>query len=109
MAGIQNISAIEELYGEAGARNILAGFQNVFAFRITDRNTRQFLVERLGENYQNISFSAQNESANVQRMGHTLEEWDLMELGLGQAVVSLAGTAPFLFRFPRYCVPCNSR
>lgn len=62
-----------------------------------------------GENYQNISFSAQNESANVQRTGHTLEEWDLMELGLGQAVVSLAGTAPFLFRFPRYCVPCNSR
>lgn len=102
MAGIQNISAVEELYGEAGARNILAGFQNIFAFRITDRNTRQFLVERLGENYQNVSFSAQNENANVQRMGHTLEEWDLMDLGLGQAVVSLAGEAPFLFLFPKY-------
>ena len=105
MAGIQNISAIEVLYGEAGARNILAGFQNIFAFRITDYHTRRFLVERLGENYQNISFSAQNESANIQYTGHTLEEWDLMELELGQAAVVLAGEAPFLFRFPRYCAP----
>lgn len=105
MAGIQNISAIEDLYGEAGARNILAGFQNIFAFRITDYHTRRFLVERLGENYQNISFSAQNESANIQYTGHTLEEWDLMELELGQAAVVLAGEAPFLFRFPRYCAP----
>ena len=105
MAGIQNISAIEDLYGEAGARNILAGFQNIFAFRITDYHTRRFLVERLGENYQNISFSAQNESANIQYTGHTLEEWDLMELKLGQAAVVLAGEAPFLFRFPRYCAP----
>lgn len=105
MAGIQNISAIEDLYGDAGARNILAGFQNIFAFRITDYHTRRFLVERLGENYQNISFSAQNESANIQYTGHTLEEWDLMELELGQAAVVLAGEAPFLFRFPRYCAP----
>ncbi|MCI9340688.1 MAG: type IV secretion system DNA-binding domain-containing protein [Dorea sp.] len=108
MAGIQNISAIEDLYGEAGARNILAGFQNIFAFRITDYHTRRFLVERLGENYQNISFSAQNESANIQYTGHTLEEWDLMELELGQAAVVLAGEAPFLFRFPRYCAPSGT-
>lgn len=108
MAGIQNISAIEDLYGEAGARNILAGFQNIFAFRITDYHTRRFLVERLGENYQNISFSAQNESANIQYTGHTLEEWDLMELELGQAAVVLAGEAPFLFRFPRYCAPSGA-
>ncbi len=105
MAGIQNISAIEDLYGEAGARNILAGFQNIYAFRITDYHTRRYIVERLGENYQNISFSAQNESANIQYTGHTLEEWDLMELELGQAAVVLAGEAPFLFRFPRYCAP----
>jgi len=108
MAGIQNISAIEDLYGEAGARNILAGFQNIFAFRITDYHTRRFLVERLGENYQNISFSAQNESVNIQYTGHTLEEWDLMELELGQAAVVLAGEAPFLFRFPRYCAPSGT-
>ncbi len=108
MAGIQNISAIEDLYGEAGARNILAGFQNIFAFRITDYHTRRFLVERLGENYQNISFSAQNESVNIQYTGHTLEEWDLMELELGQAAVVLAGEAPFLFRLPRYCAPSGA-
>lgn len=102
MAGIQNISAIEELYGEAGAKNILAGFQNIFAFKLTDYDTRQFLVKRLGENYQNISFSAQIDNVNVQRIGHSLEEWDLLDLKLGQAVVSMANEKPFLFRLPKY-------
>lgn len=102
MAGMQNISAVEELYGEAGAKNILAGFQNIFAFKITDYDTRQFLIRRLGENYQNVSFTAQNENVNVQRTGYTLEEWDLLNLKLGQAAVSLANEPPFLFRMPKY-------
>lgn len=102
LAGLQNISSVEELYGEAGAKNILAGFQNIFAFKLTDYDTRQFLVNRLGENYQNISFAAQNENANVQRNGHCLEEWHLQDLRLGDAVVSLEGEKPFLFKFPKY-------
>ena len=102
LAGMQNISAVEELYGEAGAKNILAGFQNIFAFQITDYDTRKFLVERLGANYQNLSFSAQNKSVNVQRDGHCVEEWNLLDLTKGQAVVSLADEKPFMFRFPKY-------
>lgn len=102
MAGLQNISALEELYGEAGAKNILAGFQNIFAFKLTDYDTRRFLVNRLGENYQNVSFSAQNKSANIQRDGHTLEEWDLLSLKFGQAVISFEGEKPFLFTMPKY-------
>lgn len=102
LAGMQNISAVEELYGEAGAKNILAGFQNIFAFKITDYDTRKFLVERLGENYQNFSFSAQNKNVNVQRDGHCVEDWNLMELKKGQAVVSLAEEKPFIFKLPKY-------
>lgn len=102
LAGLQNISAVEELYGEAGAKNILAGFQNIFAFKITDYDTRKFLVERLGANYQNLSFSAQNKNVNVQRDGHCVEEWNLMDLKRGQAIVSLADEKPFIFKFPKY-------
>lgn len=104
MAGLQNISSLEEQYGEAGAKDMLAGFQNIFAFKITDYDTRQFLVNRLGENYQNLSFSAQNNNINVQRTGHTIEEWDILDLDIrkGRAVVSLAGEKPFLFNMPKY-------
>lgn len=102
LAGLQNISAIEEIYGEAGAKNILAGFQNIICFNVSDYNTRQFVINRLGVNYENISFSAQNNSINVQREGHCVEEWVLLDLKRGMAVVSLAEKSPFLFSFPKY-------
>ena len=56
----------------------------------------------MGVNYENISFSAQNNSINVQREGHCVEEWVLLDLKRGMAVVSLAEKSPFLFSFPKY-------
>ena len=102
IAGLQNISSVEEAYGAAGAKSILAGFQNLFAFKITDYDTRQYVVGRLGENYQNLSFKAQTKNVNVQRLGHTAEDWVLTGLGKGEAVVKLEGRSPFLFKLPKY-------
>jgi type IV secretory pathway TraG/TraD family ATPase VirD4 len=104
LAGLQNISSLKDIYGEAGAQDILAGFQNIFAFKITDYETRQFLTKRLGETYQNYSFSVQNDNTNVQRAGHTVEDWDIQELDMekGRAIVALAGERPFLFHMPKY-------
>ena len=102
ICGLQNISGLEEQYGEAGAKNILASFQNIVAFRASDYDSRQFVINRLGENYQNFSLSAQQTNLNIQRAGHTVEDWDLLKLKNGQAVVSLAGEDPFLFMMPLY-------
>lgn len=102
ICGLQNISGLEEQYGEAGAKNILASFQNIVAFRANDYDSRQFVINRLGENYQNFSLSAQQTNLNIQRAGHTVEDWDLLKLKNGQAVVSLAGEDPFLFMMPLY-------
>lgn len=102
MCGLQNTCGLEEQYGEAGAKNILSSFQNMAAFRTNDYDTRQFVINRLGENYQNFSFSAQQENLNIQRAGHTVEDWNLLELQNGEAVVSLAGENPFLFTMPLY-------
>lgn len=102
LAGLQNISGLEEQYGEAGARNILSSFQNMAAFRTNDYDTRQWVINRLGENYQNLSLSAQQANLNVQRAGHTVEDWNLLKLKNGEAVVSLAGEDPFLFAMPLY-------
>lgn len=102
MCGLQNTCGLEEQYGEAGARNILSSFQNMVAFRANDYDTRRFVINRLGENYQNFSFSAQQANLNIQRAGHTVEDWNLLKLKNGEAVVSLAGEDPFLFTLPLY-------
>lgn len=102
MCGLQNTCGLAEQYGEAGAKNILSSFQNMVAFRTNDYDTRQFVINRLGENYQNFSLSAQQTNLNIQRAGHTVEDWNILKLKNGEAVVSLAGEDSFLFTMPLY-------
>lgn len=102
ICGLQNYPAIASIYGEERAKDIIAGFQSVISFRLTDSDSRRYIGERFGKSYQNVSFSAQNNSANVQREGRCVEEWDLCNLQRGQAAVLLSGNAPFLFQFPKY-------
>ena len=102
LCGLQNVSGLEDIYGEAGARRILASFQNIITFRTSDYNTRQFLMNRLGENYQNLSFAAQQENVQIQRAGHTVEDWDILSLKQGEAIISLRDESPFFFTMPKY-------
>lgn len=102
MCGLQNTCGLEEQYGEAGAKNILSSFQNMVSFRSNDYDSRQFVINRLGENYQNFSLSVQQDNINIQRAGHTVEDWNLLKLKNGEAVVSLVGENPFLFTMPLY-------
>jgi len=37
-----------------------------------------------------------------ERNGNTVEDWEQLQLGLGQAVVGLGYEAPFLFQFERF-------
>ena len=53
-------------------------------------------------NFQNFSLSAQQANLNIQRAGHTVEDWNILKLKNGEAVVSLAGEDPFLFTMPLY-------
>lgn len=104
IAGVQNIKALENIYGEAEAKNILSGFQNLFAFKMADHDTRQYVTDRLGTNYKSIAYSSQCTELHVQREGHVVEEWELQNLGSGKgkAVVELAGERPFFFNVPKY-------
>ena len=49
-------------------------------------------------------YSDMQKSAIVsrERDGNTVEEWDQMNLGLGQAVIGLGYDNPFLFQFDEY-------
>lgn len=103
MCGLQNIPGAVDIYGEAGAKRILASFQNIITFRVSDYDTRQFLISRMGTNYQNHSFASQQENVHIQREGHTVEDWDILSLRFGEAIVSLKSESPFLFTMPKYC------
>ena len=60
-------------------------------------------MDRLGTNYSNTSYSAQQENINIQREGHTVEDWDILGLKFGEAIVSLKNESPFFFTMPKYC------
>lgn len=102
ICGLQNVSGLADRYGEEGAKSVLASFQSIIGFHMSDYESRRFLMERLGVNFQNISFSAQQQNCNIQREGYTVEDWDILDLGLGDAIVKLKGEKPFLFTMPKY-------
>lgn len=102
LCGLQNVSGLADEYGETGEKRILASFQNIVAFRNSDYDTRQFLMERMGSNYRNTSFSPQQHNINIQWEGHTVEDWNILTLKLGEAIVSLKDESPFLFTMPKY-------
>ena len=102
LCGLQNVSGLVDSYGETGAKRVLASFQSIISFRNSDYDTRCFLMDRLGTNYSNTSYSAQQENINIQREGHTVEDWDILGLKFGEAIVNLKNESPFFFTMPKY-------
>ena len=99
-AGIQSVEQIYELYGESRGRNILTGFSNLFAFRTFDPSTMKYIRERSGRNVVlDPFFTSSQEMKEKPRDSHTIEDWDLYTLAVGEAIVSLAFGKPFRFQF----------
>lgn len=102
IAGIQNINQIYDVYGIEKGKSIVSGFMNSICFQSYDSDTRDFLTKRSGEVYDNLSFTVNNVPCNIQREGHVIEDWDILELDVGEAFVNLFGYAPFRFSFAEY-------
>ncbi|MBR3894584.1 MAG: type IV secretion system DNA-binding domain-containing protein [Clostridia bacterium] len=101
MIGIQNVDQIIKAYDEHMALNIFSGFLNQFAFKVSDHSTREYIKERAGMNrkltmYKTVTVQESIEGANV------IEDWDVGNLKLGQAVVMLNSAEPFVFGFPEF-------
>ena len=100
-AGIQNVEQIFETYKENRGRSILAGFSNLFMFHNDDPSTLKYLTQRSGSNvvldeYQDIEGRL---AEGKPRVAHTIEDWDIISLKQGAAIVSLAFDKPFIFKF----------
>lgn len=103
IAGLQSIEQLYEIYDEKRGRNIAAGFSSVFAFKANDGTTRDYITNLFGKNMlleRYVSTDAQY--IEEKRIGQVVEDWDMAGLQVGEAIVSLPFSKPFLFRFDMY-------
>ena len=102
LIGIQNVEQIYESYGEERARSIMSGFLTTFAFRVTDYRSRKHIQDSFGINRKKDSFSnivATKGLIEETREGHVVEDWDISNLNIGEAIIGLPAKEPFLFKF----------
>jgi len=102
-AGVQSIEQLYEIYGQSRGRNIAAGFSSIYAFRSNDTATRDYISGLFGKNivlekYQMLD----NRIVEEKRNGQTVEDWDLNNLKIGEAIVGLPFSQPFRFYFDMY-------
>ena len=101
MIGVQNIDQIIEIYGENMAKNIFSGFLNLFAFKVGDYSTRNYIKERCGENRKCTVYKSMNVQETIS-MAHVVEDWDVANLKLGEAIVSINTAETFKFGFSEF-------
>lgn len=105
MIGIQNVEQIYDNYGEERARSILSGFSTSFTFRLNDEASREYVKGIYGKNRKSDAFMPVVQTKGLveeQRDGNVIEDWDITNLKIGQAIVGLPGQDPFIFRFDEY-------
>ena len=104
LAGLQSINQLNANYdNENKAKNAVSGFSSVIAFRQNDTETREYISHLMGKNMIFETFQeADGKSHYEKREGFTVEDWDLVDLDVGDAVVKLPSTKPFLFHFDDY-------
>lgn len=102
-AGLQSIEQLYEIYQQEKGRNIAAGFSSIYAFRANDTSTRKFITELFGKNLLLEQYTTLDKKiVEEKRNGYTVEDWDMTELGVGEAVVGLPFAKPFKFYFDMY-------
>ena len=102
MIGIQNIDQVYENYGENRARSLLSGFLTSICFRVNDPQSKEYIKQLHGQNRKKEIYMASVQGRGIVeniRDANVVEDWDITNLDIGQAIIGLPGKPPFLFRF----------
>ena len=103
IAGLQSISQFTEAYGESKGKNILSGFSSVFAFHANDAFTRDYIVKLHGKNVVLEQYKSLSNSIHEERQrGNVVEDWNMSNLNIGEAIISYPFSKPFAFQFDLY-------
>jgi len=104
MIGIQNVDQVFDNYQEERARSLLSGFLTSVAFRVNDRHSKEFIRDLHGENRKKETYMSSVQSRGISesvRDAHVVEDWDISNLGIGEAIIGLPGKPPFKFKFKK--------
>ncbi len=102
MIGIQNVEQIYDNYGEQRANSIMSGFLTSLNFRVNNPKSRDFIKEKFGRNRKVEVYATTGQSKGMieeRRDGYVVEDWDISNLKIGQAIVGFPEQEPFLFQF----------
>lgn len=102
VVGTQNVGQVANAYEGGGGDSILAGFGTVFAFRLFDRDSREYIRGRFGSNRRLVRYDAALRTRGVGEQlvdGSVVEDWDLTALQVGQSIAGLPDHPPVLFQF----------
>lgn len=105
LIGVQNVEQIYENYGEERARSILSGFSSLFAFRVNDAKSRDYIQGIFGKNQKLETYLPRIQKNGIienQREGNVVEDWDIARLQIGEAIVGFPGCEPFRFQFSKF-------
>ena len=103
--GIQNVDQIAAIYGDHLAKSILSGFGTTMAFRVNDAGSREHIKNLFGQNVKKQTYlSAVQNRGVVENIkdGFVVEDEDITNLPIGQAIIGAPGAEPFRFQFKRY-------
>lgn len=99
--GIQNIDQVMAAYGEYTGRSILSGFGTTFAFRVNDVGSREYIKNLFGRNIKQQSYMSKVQNRGIAeqlREGYVVEDDDINNLPVGEAIVSAPSGEPFRFK-----------
>lgn len=105
--GVQNVEQLFHFYGEPLARSILSGFATTVAFRPNDAATRTYVQQLFGRNRKKETYTSTVSSRGLieqVREANVVEDWDIVALQVGEAVIGLPHADPFRFCFDPYRV-----
>lgn len=104
MIGIQNVNQIFDNYGEERGKSLLSGFLTSVCFRVTDEASRNYIKGLFGTNRKKEVFMSSVSGRGVTeqiRDSNVVEDWDVLRLGIGEAIIGLPGIEPFIFKFDK--------
>lgn len=104
MIGIQNVEQVFHNYGESRAKSLLSGFLTSVVFRVHDPSSKQFVQELFGKNRKKEIYMSAVQGRGITeqvRDAYVVEDWDISNLGLGQAIIGFPGCPPFVFQFKK--------
>ena len=103
--GVQNIDQIYNAYGENAAKSILSGFGTNISFRVQDANSREYIKNLYGKNIKLQTYMSKVSSRGIcenTREGYVVEDVDITNLRLGEAIIGIMSYEPFKFKFKRF-------